>query len=571
MEKPEKSESRETGYGNMIKDIQSMYNLEKLSDISKKTTTFYEFGGWRQSKAKTEFVRSAHEIAKERGMPGYQGDREDLGVPLGQRYLAPLKLVGVDAYGEIDDFHDINNAAIQQACDDIKRTSIVSLDMAHRVLEQRIGVTVTPETINHYLECKNHSIAGGALAQEHMAEINPLMTKDSYAKMIVGNKELADQIDKSFLINIEDEFSEDQGGKLTEAIGDHIYQVSRIPTIAVRIADGGITHRWDNTSTSLGLVAAYNLGGGYSAVSDLVIVAKHLQTIQIGTITWPRRARAQNEPGGVPVGYMGDICQTPMGEGSDILKYVFDTIALGAMYYELIWFGGYMAGGIGPTTAVANTFTGIGGLQDMGTPILTNMIKRKYGGLARAEPSFDVVKELTELVCFMFMEGLDRFPVMLEHLWGGAVRQAAVAIASAMLVGLATGNSLAGVIASNYAFCHVMKEAWGRGGFGAADSLEYVMMGNAASLRPEEGNLPELRGPNMSMISLPGHIDSSVAACAAAHGARGDAWVLSPVIKVAFADPNLAFNFKDVRSEVTKGAMREFMPEGDRDPIKPAR
>ncbi|MDY6932109.1 MAG: hypothetical protein SVJ22_09380, partial [Halobacteriota archaeon] len=69
MEKPEKSESRETGYSNMIKDMQAMYNLEKLSDISKKTTTFYEFGGWRQSKAKSEFVRSAHEIAKERGMP----------------------------------------------------------------------------------------------------------------------------------------------------------------------------------------------------------------------------------------------------------------------------------------------------------------------------------------------------------------------------------------------------------------------------------------------------------------------------------------------------------------------
>ncbi|MDY6966940.1 MAG: methyl-coenzyme M reductase subunit alpha, partial [Halobacteriota archaeon] len=66
-------------------------------------------------------------------------------------------------------------------------------------------------------------------------------------------------------------------------------------------------------------------------------------------------------------------------------------------------------------------------------------------------------------------------------------------------------------------------------------------------------------------------IDSSVAACAAAHGARGDAWVLSPVVKVAFADPNLAFNFKEIRSEVTKGAMRDFMPEGDRDPIKPAR
>ncbi|MDY6965530.1 MAG: methyl-coenzyme M reductase subunit alpha [Halobacteriota archaeon] len=568
MEKPEK---RGLGYKNMTEGLKKMYNLEKTSDLTKKNTTFYDFGGWKQSKRKSEFVKYAHEIARERGLPGYQGDRQDLGVPLGQRYLAPLKLVDEDAFGEIDDFHDINNAAIQQALDDIKRTSIVGIDMAHRVLEQRIGVTVTPETINHYLECKNHSIAGGALAQEHMAEIHPGMTKDAYTKLIIGNEELADQVDRRFLISIRDEFPEWQAEKLTDAIGDHIFQVSRIPTIAVRIADGGITNRWDNTSTSLGLVTAYNLGGGYSAVSDLVLVAKHLQTVQIGTLTWPRRARAPNEPGGVPVGYMGDICQTPVHDEKDILRYVFDASALGAMYYELLWFGGYMAGGIGPTTAIANAFTDIGGMEGIGTNFLTNWIKRKYGGLASAKPSFDVIRELSHMVTFMFMEGLDRFPVMMEHLWGGAVRQAAVAIGSAMIVGLATGNSLASVIASNYSFCHLMKESWGRGGFGAADALEYVMMGNAASLRPEEGNLPELRGPNMSMISLPGHIDSSVVGCAAAHAARGDAWVLSPVIKVAFADPNLAFDFKNIRREVTKGVLKEFMPEGDRDLIKPAR
>ena len=566
------SNNRPTNILKALETFQKMYNIEKASDLTKKTTTFYEFGGYKQSKRKTEFVKYAHEIARERGIPGYQGDREDLGVPLGQRYLAPLKLVGVDAYGEIDDFHDINNAAIQQAVDDIKRTSIISLDMAHRVLEQRIGATVTPETINHYLECKGHSIAGGALAQEHMAEIHPGMTKDAYTKLIVGNKELGDQIDQRFLIKIEDEFPEWQAEKLSEAIGDHIYQVSRIPTIAVRIADGGITHRWDNTSTSLGLVTAYNLGGGYSAVSDLVLVAKHLQTVQLGTMTWPRRARAPNEPGGIPVGYIGDICQTPILTEEDIMRYVGDVGALGAMFYELVWFGGYMAGGIGPVTAIANAFVDIGGdLGGMGSPFFMNWLKNKYGGLACAKPSFDVIREISQNISFLFMEGIDRFPLLLEHLWGGAVRQAGIAIGSAMAVGLATGNSLAAVIASTYSFCHLMKESWGRGGFGAADAMEYIMMGNSASLRPEEGNLPEVRGVNMSMLSLPGHIDSSVVGCAAAHAARKDAWVLSPIVKVAFADPNLAFDFRNIRREVTKGVLKEFMPEGDRDLIKPAR
>jgi len=566
-----KEPSRASALKKTIENFQKMYNLEKTSDLAAKTTTFYEFGGWRQSKRKTEFVEYAHQLAEERGIPGYQGDREDLGVPLGQRYLAPLKLSGVDAYGEIDDFHAINNAAIQQSIDDIKRTSIIGLDMAHRVLEQRVGAVVTPETINHYLECKNHAIAGGALAQEHMAEIHPGMTKDAYTKLIIGNKELADQIDQRFLINIEDGFPEWQAEKLTDAIGDHTYQVSRIPTIAVRIADGGIVNRWDNTSTSLGLVTAYNLGGGYSAVSDLVLVAKHLQTIQIGTVTWPRRARSPNEPGGVPVGYIGDICQTPMPTQDDVLNYVGDVGALGAMFYELLWFGSYMAGGIGPVTAVANAFIDLGDTGGLGSPFLTGWLKNKYGGLGCAKPSFDVIREISQNVSFMFMEALDRFPILLEHMWGGAVRQAGVAIGSAMAVGLATGNSLAAVIASTYSFCHLMKESWGRGGFGAADAMEYIMMGNSASLRPEEGMLPELRGVNMSMLSLPGHIDSSVIGCAAAHAARGDAWVLSPVIKVAFSDPNLAFDFGNIRHEVTKGVLKEFMPEGDRDLIKPAR
>ncbi|MHC1579312.1 MAG: coenzyme-B sulfoethylthiotransferase subunit alpha, partial [Candidatus Alkanophagales archaeon] len=56
-----------------------------------------------------------------------------------------------------------------------------------------------------------------------------------------------------------------------------------------------------------------------------------------------------------------------------------------------------------------------------------------------------------------------------------------------------------------------------------------------------------------------------------AHAARGDPWVLSPVVKGAFADSSLPFDFKRIRAEVARGALREFMPEGERDLIKPAR
>jgi methyl-coenzyme M reductase alpha subunit len=557
----------------MLDSVKKAYNIEKLGDLTKKKTKFYEFGGWRQSKRKSEFVEYAHRIAEERGIPGYQRDREDIGVPLGQRWIAPVKLAGTDAFADIDDFQIVNNAAIQQMADDIKRTSIICLDMAHRVLEQRIGETVTPETINHYLECKNHSICGGAIAQENMAEMHPGMTKDAHAKIITSNDELTDRIDPRFLIPIES-FPEWQAEKLKDGIGDHTYQVSRIPTIAVRIADGGVVQRWDNTSTTLGFVAAYNLGGGYSAVSDLVLVAKHLQAIPIGTSTWFRRSRGPNEPGGVPVGYLGDFCQTRMETEADILQYIADASALSVLFYETVYFGGYMSGGIGPTSAVANMFMDIGGaeggLGGMGAPLL-GIIKARYGGLGCVKPSFELIEEITHMVNFMFMEALDRLPLFMELLWGGAVRQAGVAIGSALATGLVTGNSLASVIAAHYAYCHIMKEAWGRGGFGAADALEYIMLANSASLRPEEGMVPELRGPNMNMLSLPGHMESTVAGCIAAHAARMDPWILSPIIKVAFSDSDLAFDFGNVRSQIAKGALREFMPDGDRDLIKPAR
>jgi methyl-coenzyme M reductase alpha subunit len=181
-----------------------------------------------------------------------------------------------------------------------------------------------------------------------------------------------------------------------------------------------------------------------------------------------------------------------------------------------------------------------------------------------------VIEEMAHETNFMFMEALDRFPILLEHLWGGAVRQVGIAGAAAVGAALATGNSLAGVIASNYAFCHIMKESWGRGGFGAADALEYIAMPNATSLLPDESLVPELRGPNFHVNSLPGHSVSSISSVAA-HAARLDPWVLSPIIKVAFSDPDLAFDFKDIRGEIIKGALRSFMPEGDRDLIKPVR
>ncbi|MCQ5363115.1 MAG: methyl-coenzyme M reductase subunit alpha, partial [Candidatus Methanomethylicia archaeon] len=56
----------------------------------------------------------------------------------------------------------------------------------------------------------------------------------------------------------------------------------------------------------------------------------------------------------------------------------------------------------------------------------------------------------------------------------------------------------------------------------------------------------------------------------AAHGGRGDAWTTNPLIKVAFADKDLKFDFTHPRLCFGKGALREFMPAGERDLIIPS-
>ncbi|WP_342772115.1 hypothetical protein, partial [Methanoculleus sp. UBA374] len=46
---------------------------------------------------------------------------------------------------------------MQQMWDDIRRTVIVNMDLAHQTLQKRLGKEVTPETINEYLHILNHA------------------------------------------------------------------------------------------------------------------------------------------------------------------------------------------------------------------------------------------------------------------------------------------------------------------------------------------------------------------------------------------------------------------------------
>ena len=316
-------------------------------------TKFYCYGGWKQSKRKVEFVEAANKIAKQRGIPMMN---QDIGVPLGQRSWMPYQLSHTDIFVEPDDLHCINNAAIQQAWDDIRRTVLVGLDSPHNTIERRLGKEVTPETINEYLEAVNHTMPGGAVVQEHMAEINPALAYDSYVKVFTGNDELADEIDKRFLIDINKQFSKDHAKQLKAAIGNTLMQAVRVPTIVGRVMDGGTISRHAAMQISMAFITSYKLAAGEAAIADFAYSAKH-QCINMGTMMPARRARGPNEPGGIPFGFMADIAQSDRVHPDDPGRAALEAVALGAIVFDQIYLGGYMSGGVGFTQYASAAYT----------------------------------------------------------------------------------------------------------------------------------------------------------------------------------------------------------------------
>ena len=216
----------------------------------------------------------------------------DIGVPLGQRVLMPYQLSHTDIYAEADDLHFMNNAAMQQCWDDIRRTVISGMDTAHAVIEKRLGKEVTPETINFYLETVNHAMPGGAVVQEHMAEVSPGLTADCYVKVFSGDDELLDQIDKRFVIDINKEFPKDQakarGHRKVPAEG-------RLPDLVGLFATAAMS-RW-SAAISMSFISAYRLVIGEAAIADFAFAAKHASVVEMGTMMPARRAREQRAGG----------------------------------------------------------------------------------------------------------------------------------------------------------------------------------------------------------------------------------------------------------------------------------
>ena len=557
--------------------LKSLKEKFQGQDVQSNTAEYYKFGGIRQSARKMEFVKASRAIEMDRGISMYDPVRCHLGgIPLGQRQLMTYEVSGTGVFVEGDDLHFVNNAAMQQFWDDIRRTVIVSMDLAHQTLQKRLGKEVTPETINEYLHVLNHAMPGAAVVQEHMVETHPGLVDDCYVKVFSGDQELVDDLEPQFVIDVEKLFPAKQAEALSAAVGKSLWQAIHIPTTVVRTCDGGTTSRWSAMQLGMSFIGAYRMCAGEAAVADLAFAAKHAGVIQMATHLPARRARGPNEPGGLAFGLFSDIIQANRKYPNDPAKASLEVVGAGTMLYDQIWLGSYMSGGVGFTQYATAAYTD--NILDEFTYYGMDYIKDKYkvdwknpSPKDRVKPTQEIVNDITTEVALNAMEQYEQYPTMMEDHFGGSQRAGVIAAACGLSTSIATGNSNAGLNAW-YLSMLLHKEGWSRLGFFGYDLQDQCGSANSLSIEPDRGLMGELRGPNYPNYAMNvGHQGEYAAIVGGAHYGRGDAFCYSPLVKICFADPSLKFDFAEPRREFAKGAIREFMPAGERSLIIPAR
>jgi len=281
-----------------------------------------------------------------------------------------------------------------------------------------------------------------------------------------------------------------------------------------------------------------------------------------------RRARGPNEPGGIPFGFLADMVQSLRVHPDDPARQALETVALGAVIFDQIYLGSYMSGGVGFTQYATAAYTD-NILEDY-TYWALDLVKSKYGGLCKSKPSMDLMEKLGSEVNSYALEMYEKYPAAMETHFGGSQRATVAAAATGIACAMATGNADFGV---NGWYLSMLqhKERHGRLGFYGYDLQDQCGSANSLSYRSDEGLPFELRGPNYPNYAMNvGHLSGYAGIAAASHAARGDAFACNPLIKVAFADKSMPFDFANITKEFGRGALREFMPAGERSTIIPA-
>ena len=524
------------------------------SKITDKKTKYLRLG-YTQNPRKVEMAKCGAAITKKRGLQAYDPKLHLAGIPMGQRQLTPYTISGTDIVCDGDDLHFVNNAAMQQEWDDIRRTCVVGLDLAHETLEKRLGKEVTPETINYYLEVLNHAMPGAAIVQEHMVETHPALVDDCYVKIFTGDETLQDEVDKQFVINIDNEFPGDQAKQVKAAVGKTSWQAVHIPTIVTRTEDGPGTSRWMAMQVGMTFISAYHMCAGEAAVGELAFTAKHAGLVEMGDMIPARRARGPNEPGGLSFGHMADICQTNSKAPEDPVTVVLQTASAATMLYDQIWLGGYMSGGVGFTMYATPAYT-----NDIVDDFLywgNDYAAKKYGGNGKAKATIETVKDIATETTLYGLEAYEKYPTTLEDHFGGSQRATVISIAAGGATALATGHSQAGLSAW-YLSMYLHKEAHGRLGFYGYDLQDQCGATNVFSIGSDEGCIGECRGANYPNYAMNvGHQGGYTSVVAAAHAGK-DAFCVNPLVKTCFADDLVNFDFADPRGAFGKAALREW-------------
>jgi methyl-coenzyme M reductase alpha subunit len=534
------------------------WGSNKQADDIQQTTAKYLRLGTEQNPRKMEMAKIGAEIMKKRGLQAYDPLLHLAGIPLGQRQLTPYTLGGTDIVCDGDDLHYVNNAAMQQEWDDIRRTCVVGLDLAHETLEKRLGKEVTPESINYYLEVLNHAMPGGAIVQEHMVETHPAMVDDCYVKVFTGDDALKDELDPQFVIDIDKMFRPDHAAQIKASMGKSSFQAVHIPTVVSRTADGGQTSRWMAMQVGMSFISAYHMCAGEAAVADLAFTAKHAGLIEMSEMLPARRARGPNEPGGLSFGHMCDIVQTSRKFRDDPCKIALETCAAAMMLYDQIWLGGYMSGGVGFTMYATAAYTN--NTVDDNLYADTEYGWDTYGtsiGNVK-EPTLDIIKDIGTWGALYGLELYENYPTALEDHFGGSQRATVISTATGAACAITTGNSNAGLSAW-YLSMYLHKEAHGRLGFFGYDLQDQCGATNVFSYQSDEGLLAEMRGANYPNYAMNvGHQGGYTTVCTGGYTGRGDGFAINPLVKTCFADDLMNFDFVEVRECFGKGALREF-------------
>ncbi|MHA1694126.1 MAG: hypothetical protein ACTSXT_15065 [Candidatus Helarchaeota archaeon] len=560
----------------IYKDLEKMFGVDPLNLIDEK---MYKRKGFNQSAVIMKNKELGRLIALDRLIPMYDPSVSE---PIGHQQLFPYKISGTDEIVSGNSLHCFNNVAMQQLFDDVRRTTILNLDVPHKVIQVRAGKEVTPETIDHFLKTLQHTIAGGTVSLDQFADINPELTRDAYCKIITGNDELRELIDNRFSIDINAGFHKSRAEKLKHAIGDTIHLVVRTPTILVRALDNSVAFKWAGIQSTLAFIVAYRLTKD-SNLADISYATQYANTIALGEPTWQSLGGHYNSIAGIPFGYIADMCQgdsqlplRPFMEitnedpklSREYLKKSIGCVGVIAPILTNFWDGYQLSGGANILdNVVIDTFTG--GIFDDFIDIMNDMMNKYYSrivkiGMNLMPTRWYNLRWPVENMVNIVMETMEKYPSAMETLKLGIQKMYIIGLLAGIMASLLSGSSTAGLWAIDYAISLLVKEGWCRTGTTGYEIINQLGLPYSCSLRIEEGGLPELRGMNnFHQIHSIGSAVPRIAVLYAAALARGDAWVSSPLIKVVFNDPHLSFDFKDPISAIIKGTKGEFKPKGE--------